>query len=42
MMPEIERNFDLGLDDELLYRFVIIPMAQRARARAGARLRLDP
>ena len=42
MMPEIERNFDLGLDDKLIYRFVIIPIAKEARARAGARLRLDP
>ena len=28
MMPEIERNFDLGLDDKLIYRFLIIPIAK--------------
>ncbi len=29
MMPEIERNFDLGIDDKLMYRFVIIPIAKQ-------------
>jgi hypothetical protein len=29
MMGEIERNFDLGLDDKLMYRFVIIPIARQ-------------
>ena len=29
MMPEIERNFDLGLDDKLMYRFAIIPIAKK-------------
>ena len=28
MMPEIERNFDLGLDDKLIYRYLIIPIAK--------------
>jgi len=27
MMPEIERNFDLALDEKLMYRFAIIPIA---------------
>ena len=29
MMGEIERNFDLELDDKLMYRFVIIPIARK-------------
>jgi hypothetical protein len=29
MMGEIERNFDLGFDDKLLYRFLIIPIAKK-------------
>ena len=29
MMPEIERNFDLGIDDKLMYRFLIIPIAKK-------------
>jgi hypothetical protein len=29
MMGEIERNFDLGFDDKLLYRFLIIPIARQ-------------
>jgi hypothetical protein len=29
MMGEIERNFDLGLDDKLIYRFLIIPIAKQ-------------
>lgn len=29
MMPEIERNFDLGPDDKLIYRFAIIPIARK-------------
>ena len=29
MMGEIERNFDLKLDDKLMYRFVIIPIARK-------------
>ena len=29
MMGEIERNFDLGIDDKLMYRFVIIPIARK-------------
>ena len=28
MMPEIERNFDLGVDDKLMYRYLIIPLAK--------------
>ena len=29
MLPEIERHFDLGLDDKLIYRFAIIPIARK-------------
>jgi mono/diheme cytochrome c family protein len=29
MMPEITRNFDLHLDDKLIYRFLIIPIARK-------------
>lgn len=30
MMGEITRNFDLGIDDRLIYRFLIIPLAKKA------------
>lgn len=30
MMPAIEQSFDLGFDDKLIYRFLIIPMARDA------------
>lgn len=29
MMPEIERNFDLGIDDKLIYSYLIIPLAKQ-------------
>lgn len=29
MMPAIEQSFDLGLDDKLIYRFLIIPIARQ-------------
>ncbi len=29
MMPEIQRNFDLRLDEQLIYRFVILPIAKK-------------
>jgi mono/diheme cytochrome c family protein len=30
MMPAIEQSFDLGFDDKLIYRFLIIPFARQA------------
>jgi mono/diheme cytochrome c family protein len=29
MLPEMERNFDLGWDDKLIYRYLIIPIAKK-------------
>jgi len=29
MLPEMERYFDLGIDDKLLYRYLIIPLAKQ-------------
>ena len=29
MLPEMERNFNLGWDDKLIYRFAIIPIAKK-------------
>lgn len=30
MMPAIEQSFDLGFDDKLIYRFLVIPIARQA------------